>query len=68
MKDIKEKLLINEVLNKDRFPSEFKKLKELGANDNLIDYLGGSSEGEITSQQLLYTLILIYKDIKDIKK
>ena len=67
MKDINEYVDINESLNKDRFPSKFKELKELGANNDLIEYFGHSSEGEITSQQLLDILIMIYKDIKNNK-
>ena len=63
MKDLKEKL-INEVLNKDRFPTQLKELEKLGANNDLIDYIGGSSEGEITSQQLIVILTMVYKDIK----
>jgi len=64
MKDFKEKL-INETLNKDRFPSQLKELKELGANNQLIEYFGHSSEGNIDSQQLITILVMIYKDIKN---
>lgn len=66
MKDLKEKL-INETLNKDRFPSQLKELEKLGANDDLIQYIGHSSEGEITSQQLIVILTMVYKDIKNNK-